>query len=324
MDIYRQEDLDKFMSEAPFFTHPYQHWRSYVSFSADTLLGKMGDDLQNAKGFCERLKQARNNVKNPLDFFSFTTELKVGHFLYNNKFEPEFIKANSVASPDFKLKNGFFLEVHAPTKYFFGLVRAEEELQKLDCRFRFKRRMGLPPSRQINWNESWPELETEVRKWVGKKLKRNPQVLVGNWASENLVGELVDNSRLSDPDINNAHGRPEYTSKIYLNEAIRNKTECSDGKTRLRNGLDNSHPNILWREFLFLQEELQVTDWKKFDFSEIKMPAGLDSIVVSMCGIDRGYQDSEKPLPLLNEYLCTESGGRITQWFNSLDWNQTS
>jgi hypothetical protein len=323
MDIYLQEDLDKFVGAAPFFTHPYQHWKNY-NLCVDVLLGKMADELQNAKGFCERLKQARNNVTNPLDFFPFTTELKVAHFLHSNGFEPEFIEAKSVASPDFKLKNGFVIEVHAPTKYFFRLVRAEEELQKIDCRFRFKRRMGLPPSRPIDWNEYWPKLETEVRKWAGKKLKCNPQVLVGNWANENLVAELVDNSRLRDPDINNAHGRPENTSMIYLNEAIRNKTECADGKIRLKNGLDCSHPNILWLEFLFLQEELQMTKWNQFHFSEIKMPAGLDSIVVSICGIDRGYQDSEKPMLLLNEVICTESRDSIAQWFNSLDWNKSS
>jgi hypothetical protein len=328
MDIYLQEDLDKFMGAAPFFTHPYHHWKSYESCVA-SLLGRMADDLQNVKGFRERLKQARNNVKEPLDFFSFTTELKVAHFLQTNNFEPEFIRAKSahgetVASPDFKLKNGFFIEVHAPTKYFLELVRAEEELQKLDCRFRFKRRMGVPPSRQINWIEYWPKLEAEVRKWAGNELERNPQVLVGNWATENLVAELRDNSRLEYPDMHNAHGSPENTSMIYLNEAIRNKTECTDGKIRLKNGLANYRPNILWLEFLFLQEELQATNWNLFDFSEIKMPAELDSIVVSICGIDKGYQDSEKPMLLLNEEICSASGDGITQWFNSLGWHKNS
>lgn len=323
MDIYLQGDLDKFAGAAPYFTHPYQHWKNYEC-CVDILLEKMADELQNAKGFCERLKQARNNVKDPLDFFSFTTELKVAHFLHDNKFEPEFIKGKSVASPDFKLKNGFVVEVHAPTKYFFGLVRAEEELQKLDDRFRFKRRIGVPLSSQINWIEYWPKLVTEIGKWAGKELKCNPQVLVGNWANENLVAELVDDSQLQDPDIHNAHGRPENTSLTFLNEAIRNKTECTDGKIRLKNGLDNFHPNILWLEFLFLQEELQVTNWSRFDFSAIKMPAGLDSVVVSVCGIDRGYQDCERPMLLLNEEISTESRDSVTQWFNTLNWHQSS
>lgn len=328
MDIYLQEDLDKFMGSAPFFTHPYQHWKGYECH-VNSFLEKMAADLKDVKGFCARLEQARNNVKAPLDFFSFTTELKVAHFLQTNKFEPEFIRAKSahgksVASPDFKLNNGYFIEVHAPTKYFFELVRAEEELQKLDCRFRFKRRMGLPPSRQINWNEYWPKLESEVRKWAGKQLERNPQVLVGTWATENLVAELHDNSWLEDPDIHNAHRSPENTSITYLNEAIRNKTECTDGKIRLKNGLNDHRPNILWLEFLFLQSELKATNWNLFDFSEVKVPPGLDSIVVSVCGIDRGYGDSEKPMLLLNEEICTESGDKITQWFNSLHWNQSS
>ncbi len=327
MDIYRQEDLDKFTGAAPFFTHPYQHWKNY-ELCVDELLGKMADELQNTKGFCERLKQVRNNVRDPLNFFSFTTELKVAHFLHNNEFEPEFIKTKSVdgksvASPDFKLNNGFFVEVHAPTKYFFGLNRAEEEFRKLDFRFRFKRRKGLPPSSPINWNEYWPEIETEVRKWAGKELECNPQELVGNWATENLVAELHDISRLEDSDINNAHGSSENTSMMYLNEAIRNKTKCMDGNIRLKNGLDNCRPNILWLEFLFLQEELGATNWNLFDFSKIEMPAELDSIVVSVCGIDRGYQNSGKPMLLLNEEICTASSERITQWFNLLDWNKS-
>lgn len=327
MDIYSQGDLDKFRGAAPFFTHPYQHWKSYES-DVDSRIGKMADDLENVKGFCERLRQARNNVKEPLDFFSFVTELKVAHFLQGNQLEPEFLRAKSahrklVAAPDLKLKNGFFIEVHSPTKYFFALHRAEEELQKIDCRFRFKRRMGLPPSGQINWDEYWPRLESEVRKWAGKALKHNPQVLVGNWAIENLVAELHDNAQLEEPDINNAHGSPENTSMNYLKEAIRNKTEYAEGKFILKNGLSIHRPNVLWLELLFLQQELQATNWQLFDFSEIYMPSELDSIVVSICGIDDGYQDSKKPMLLLNEEIGPVSRSKFTQWFNSLSWNDS-
>jgi hypothetical protein len=50
------------------------------------------------------------------------------------------------------------------------------------------------------------------------------------------------------------------------------------------------------------------------------MPPDLDSIVVSVCGIDKRYDESEKLMLLLNENISSNSSTKITQWFNSLKW----
>jgi hypothetical protein len=317
MELYRNTDLDKFKCEAPFFTHPYEHWNSY-SFKPIDLLEQMADRLQNTTGFCERLEQARDNIKNPLNFFGFITELKVADFLKRSKCEPEFIVTNDVdASPDFKLCNELYVEVHTIQKYFFALVRAEEELQKIDVRFRFKRRMALPPSSNINWQEYFPKLKAEIENWKSKKLEKNPQTLIGDWAKENLVAELHDDTILRDADIHNAHGNAANTVIQYLTEAIGNKKINRSADT-LKNDLNNCRPNVLWLEFLYLQDEIMMTDWQKFDFTQIVMPSDLDSIVVSVCGIDKGYDESEKLMLLLNEKISTDYSAKITQWFNSL------
>jgi hypothetical protein len=85
MELYQVEDLAKFESQAPFSTHPYQHWKENLS-RVSALLEKMADELNLANGFDKRLKKARKDVINPLDFFPFITELKVAHFLQKNNY----------------------------------------------------------------------------------------------------------------------------------------------------------------------------------------------------------------------------------------------
>jgi hypothetical protein len=334
MELYRNTDLANFESQAPFSTHPYQHWKENLPEVGATL-EKMADELHLTNGFYKRLKKARADVINPLDFFPFITELKVVHFLQKNNYSPEFITSNS-ASPDVKLCNGIFVEVHTESGKFFTLTRAKEELDQIAARtgrkFYFTRRYGLPPYREdeipFKWSVLFPALSEEILKLKDKPLEKNPFIIWGERDSHHLFGELSDyedededsDKISSDPDLNNASAVPAESIKLYINNCISNKIK-EDGIT-LHNGLAKHRPNVLWLEMLYSQEEFarNRNKWSSFDFTKIAMPAELDSIIVSICGIDKGYDESEKPMLRLNEKISTDPSAKITQWFNSLKW----
>tara|TARA_R110002020_G_scaffold194317_1_gene395008 strand:- start:627 stop:1649 length:1023 start_codon:yes stop_codon:yes gene_type:complete len=113
---------------------------------------------------------------------------------------------------------------------------------------------------------------------AGKKLaalraaaeKASPQFV----CDVGIIQVLIEGNGEYQPDLNNAHGNPETSWPVYVNEIIRNKENS--------NGLAYHHPNLVMVNGLGWDFQSSLDDrHQNFD-----LPASLDEIWIYRCGID--------------------------------------
>lgn len=311
MELYRQEDLNKYKEEAkaPFFTHPYEDIRDSIA----ALLERMTDDLIFIDNFQERLQLARSEIINPLNFYGFVTELKVGYFLKNRCQSFEVIKTGSTPTPDFKA-DGVYIEVNTPNLFYPILNKLEKELKKIDPRFSFKRKYFFKPDNEMknrldnDVKALFNELKENLEQYKGKVLDKYPVAILGNKDENRWFGILNDG--IEHVPGRNACLRPsQETFKVYIDGSLKSKIE-KDGENKLcrneigqyilSNGLNEKHPNILWSEFLFLEDFQRALSDEKINWEKRGLPAQLDAQIITICSIDRCYTCAKNKIILLN------------------------
>lgn len=320
MELYSKSKLDYFKIQTPFFPHPYEQWKT-DAHDINLELEKFADEIKDQKSFCARLEKAQTETDDITSFFPFLTELKLAKFLskYNSI---EFIQTQKKKpTPDLKLDNGIYIEINTALGQFFEIDYFEHNLKQIDARFRFKRRWGLSPFREgtiPSWPDLLPKLIDEIRKWKGKKLPSNPYIFWGNQENDHILAELYDEDKkiLSDPDPDNANGRPSKIVPVSVYNRINSKLK--KGTKLPANGLSNHRPNVIWFEMLYFSYEFLNNDWSKFDYAKIELPEGIDSIVFSVCAESANYDDLEFAHLLLNEKINPKEKLVIQNWADKL------
>ena len=91
----------------------------------------------------------------------------------------------------------------------------------------------------------------------------------------------------------------------------------------MENNLNNSHPNILWSEFMFLEDFQNSSAIKNFDWKQYGLPKQLDAQIISVIDFEGGI-NLDKPqteqIPIENDEIKMElpldSGFRVTLLIN--------
>ncbi len=301
--VYDDGTLNKYKSQCPFFTHPYQNWQTYHTRPRpDRVFDRMICAIRNINNFLQRIAKAKSDINNPLDYYSFMTEVKVAYFLLKKGKEVRFSDVNS-GGPDIRIMNrdgsDIYIEVNTPLKQFAYLVRMEEELQKINSNFQWERTHFLGLNINTNWQDIYNQIETKITNI------EQTQYIKKVYSKGNLRGILKDKQKINTyAGGSNAHGRPETTVSVLLNESLKAKMEINNGKAtidskgkkyKLKNMLNNLHPNILWSEMLFL-EDFQI-GWNN-NLTGLGLPADLDAQIVSVCGINSKYGGKNKLPPM--------------------------
>jgi hypothetical protein len=318
MELYPELSLENFQNKAPFFTHPYEKWKTDAP-DINLELEKFADEMKDQKGFCTRLRKAQAETNDITSFFPFLTELKLAKFLrqYNSI---ELIQTRNQPTPDLKLDNGIYVEINAALGQFFEIDYIQSNLQEIDARFRFWGRWGLKPFLEdeipFSWLDLIPKFKAEISKWKGKQLPSNPYTFWGDRKKHNLFAELFDKNIDRDPDPDNANGRPDVIVPISIRDRINSKIK-EDTKLPA-NGLSIHHPNVIWFELAYSSYEFLNADWSKFDYTKIILPVGIDSVVFSVCEINSGYDDLMFAHLLFNEEIDSKNKLIIQNWADKL------
>jgi hypothetical protein len=278
------DDLKLYEGRAPFFTHPYQHWTTYREYRPDHLFDTWLEELRISLGakFTVREDDAKRDL-DPLNFFGFYSEVKVAQFVQSKIQNFEFTA--DINCPDFKCDD-VFIEVTSPLKKEAVLVRLQEELAKIDKRFRLRRRNAVALSildedpytfGERVWTAIQPLL-LESRKFT--TLSLSPQCIWGDRENDNLWGELIDESIYQTANPHNAHGDGRNSVIQFSNELLKSKV----GK----NGLSSHHPNIVWAESLYLTE-FQSDGHRELEWHLLRPMRDIDVVLITASGLDASY-----------------------------------
>jgi hypothetical protein len=300
MKLYDDSNLKLFKQKAPFFTHPYEHWCKEKSLHpAVRSLEKMVHKLLYEENFELRLIEARKQVNDPLNFYTFITEIVVADFLKTKAEKFEILKSDNVQPmPDFKA-NGIYLEVNMLHKNFIILKRLEEELMAIDSRFCFERRRWNPV-RLPDGQKTYNEITAILKHYKGNSIDISPKKI---WQSDDINNPLI--GVLTDSDANYSPGHnqqscPQSTIFVYLKESLNNKIKpVKSGLAKelqeerehpyvMKNDLNNRHPNILWSEFMFLEDFQNSSAIKSFDWKRYGLPEKLDAQIISVIDFEEG------------------------------------
>lgn len=298
MTIFSPDILRKFEPKCPFFTHPYQHWKTYSSKPRpDRVFDRLACVLKSVPGFEKRVKKARRDVDNPTDVFSFMTEMKVAYFLKRKGVAVEFSDADK-GGPDLVVKDKtgnepLYIEVNMPLKQYPTLIRMKEELQKINPYFQWERTSWLT----LGVNESrWQEIYNSIA--MGIKNKQPTQYIEEVFREGNLRG-ILRNDLMSNQysGADNARGNPGNTVVVLLRESLTSKIQKDQagklikdgqGHYQLKNKLNALRPNILWSEMLFLEDFQDISDSGNLP-TPWGLPVDLDAQIIAACSINRTY-----------------------------------
>lgn len=337
MKLYDENDLKLYKQKTPFFTHPYEYWCKDKSLqSAVRSLEKMVDKLFDEENFKVRLREARKQISDPLNFYTFITEIIAADFLKTKAEKFEILKNNVQPMPDFKA-DGIYVEINILHKNFIILKRLEEELKAIDSRFCFERSHWNPiklPDHQ-RANEIYNVIANILKGYAGSRIDIRPKNI---WLSDDIDNQII--GVLNDPEANyvpgyNQQSCPQRTIFVYLKESLNNKIKkdengrvkelTEDGKFSyvMENNLNNSHPNILWSEFMFLEDFQNSSAIKNFDWKQYGLPKQLDAQIISVIDFEGGI-NLDKPqteqIPIENDEIKMElpldSGFRVTLLIN--------
>jgi len=337
MKLYDDNDLMLFKQKAPFFTHPYEHWCKDKSLQpAVRSLEKMVDKLLDEENFKVRLSEARKQVNDPLNFYTFITEIIAADFLKRKSKENFEILKSKLAMPDFKA-DGIYVEVNMLHKNFIIMKRLEEELKSIDSRFCFERR---------HWNPvKLPDLQRakniydEIADILNPSAGDIKPTIV--WQSDDINNPLI--GVLNDSETNymlghNQQSCPQPTIFVYLKESLNSKIkkdknglvkelteETEDGKNSyvMKNDLNNRHPNILWSEFMFLEDFQSGSAVESFNWEQYGLLEQLDAQIISVIDFEGGINldnPQTEQIPIENDEIKMElplhSGFRVTLLIN--------
>ena len=303
MKLYNDADLARFKEKEnkSFPIHPYALFmEKFPSFIE--LLEKMATDLLSVENFRERVDEARENTNDPINFYTFSTEIKIAYFLKSksNTFEILSAKANK-PMPDF-LADEIYVEANMPHKNFIILNHLQEELKTIDKRFRFERRhynsIMMP---NINNGETiYNEIAHILQQYWGQNLDSSPKVVWQCQLGEtNKLCGILDDPCAGYQAGMNQQSDPQETISKYLKESLASKVKDLNKNTGsdqylMKNDLNKSHPNILWSEFMFLQDFQCRNFLNEFDWNQYGLPAQLDAQIISITDIDKDIE-ANKP-----------------------------
>ena len=316
---FDDELLRRYEPRPPFYTHPYAHWRGYGLFKPADRLDEMAANLMSVPGFEKRLHAARQGFQNPTDFFGFVTEVKAAHHLRARCSPLGFIEASdSHPTPDL-VADGIYVEINTPIKRFPEIVRLREELNKLDGRIRLERTFWTPAEVIEDYEAVILAVKAKLHELRNQELRDYPIVLWRSPTSGRPLVTLYLNSGEYHPEVViNAHGDPSYTLDVYLNESLKAKIAgaMQNGRLPLKNGLDHFHPNVLWSELLYLQDFSIGLTMRDIDWSRRGLPKNLDAQIITVCGIDAGYDAPHDLILLMNGSASTDRISSLEAFFS--------
>ena len=276
--------------------HPYALYLEKLP-SFIHLLEKMAADLLSVKNFQKRCDEAKQNTKDPINFYTFSTEIKIAYFLKSksNTFE---ILSSKKAMPDF-LVDKIYVEANMPHKNFVILNRLEEELKTIDNRFGFERRHynSIKMPDRTKAETMYNEISQILQQYRGQNLDSSPKVIWSCQAGEtNKLCGVLDEPCAQDQAGMNQQSDPKETILKYLKESLAGKIEFNNNTDQylMKNNLHSCHPNILWSEFMFLQDFQCRNFLNGFDWSQYGLPAQLDAQIITITDIDKGIE-ANKP-----------------------------
>ena len=219
--------------------------------STDEIINK----IINLNGFKEKLDDSKkqNLLKEPTQYYAFLSEIKVANFFTSNNFNISFIKESKDPPPDFECDLGnnkkLYIEVNLPTKQFVKIRRLEnninkEIMQKGHLKY-YKFYFSNYHFHIIsNFDNDFKEIYNSCKNKIDElNCIQNDSIEI--YSNEYLKGII---SKVG----YRINGNGKCTVNKLLDESQKNKWD--NGKNILKNNLNNCHPNILWSDFLFLED----------------------------------------------------------------------
>jgi hypothetical protein len=289
--LYSADDLAAFAKKLDPFLHPYAAWQTYSTLEPVEVVDLIVCNLnkRNVSGFDERLKQARKDHSSS-SFFGLLSELKVAKLFSETDMAFSFLHTRKTPSPDFCVKTDageIYIEVTTFGKHYPALQACEEQLQKIDPRFKFGRRYALETTYEGQQpNKPFPDtkiiqlISERLKAYSGKQLNAHTVPVWGSPSEHTLFGLLIDDEieRLADP--HNKNGDDHVSTREFIEEVLDKKKD--------KNNLKNLRPNVLWVEGFWITE-WQTAEMNKVPWDSINWPSEIDALVLTVCGIDSTY-----------------------------------
>jgi hypothetical protein len=318
--LYSAHDLATFAKKLDPLLHPYAVWKNYSASTPVDIVDLIVCNLtkRNVSGFDERLKQARSDHSSS-SFFGLLSELKVAGLFAETEIAFCFLHTRKKPSPDFCVKTDageIYLEVTTFEKHYPALQACEEQLQKIDPRFKFGRRHALIPTYEGQQrNKSFPGtkiiqlISERLEAYSGKQLNAHKVPVWGNPSKHTLFGLLIDDEIESLADPNNANGDDHVSTKEFIQEVLDNKKD--------KNNLKNLRPNVLWVEG-FRITEWQTAEMYRVPWDSINWPSEIDALIFTVCGIDSTYNSKSVKFLSMRSDMETSKKDCLIAFFEKL------
>ena len=285
------EKVVEFKKECPFFPHPYEYLHQDFKPLEEAISRVNNHSLHQR--ICD-LKGTDEVTK----FYGLISELKVALLLHEKGINFECSKegGNSRATPDFKVMNDgeyLYIEVNTPLKSIPHTDSIERKFKNNN-----RNRNKFIVANRLPKIENYSDAES-VFNAIEFAIKNSNDNSVFYEDEEREIRFWYNEPFNTYSGFN----RDKITNLIrhFLNESITNKIDrekSNEEKIKLKNNLNNSHPNILWSEFNFLlnvQEaiaELHIIseDVLTEIFSAHSLPKDIDAQTISISNLTDSFK----------------------------------